>query len=248
MNTELVPRDVSVALTVPAAPTVILKAEVVSKIDDIAATAAVVEIADADSAQLAADYIISATTLEKEMRAAVKEAKKPADEYVDAITAAVKDHTARLANAKASLQQKAALWQAQESARLRREQEARDAELRRQVAEQRKREADQRAAEEAARLANLPPPPPMAPAPEPAISIVVPAASTKPSGLRFRCTLLPLVVDASKIPDAFVTREPDMPKIRRHFCAPWREGEALPVVPGLEFTIDRTAISAGAKQ
>ena len=73
--------------------------------------------------------------------------------------------------------------------------------------------------------------------------ISVPAAA--PSGIAYRVTLMPFVEDLSKVPDKFLIKTPNMQGIRAKHCQTWKEGMAVPVVAGVRFEIQRTAVSTG---
>lgn len=66
----------------------------------------------------------------------------------------------------------------------------------------------------------------------------------KPTGIQTRKTLIPSVVDVSRVPDTLLKpREADMAKIRATFCTGWKFGDAIPQVAGLAFTVDSQVIS-----
>lgn len=235
--------DLSVAVALPASPLVLLKGEVIARIDDLVATAAVMTVADAESAQTAAGYMRAATTLAKEIESARTEANAPALALQRAINAAVKAPADRLDSAKRDLQRKIGDWQAEQD-RIRREAEAAQRrEAARLAEEQRKAEAEQARLAEEARLANLPPPPPPAPVAPQVIAPLAPLPA-KIEGVRMRSTLVFEIVDVAKLPAELTIRLPDSPKIRAQFCQLWRDGDPIPEVPGLRFSVDRKAVSA----
>ena len=228
-----------------ASPIVLLKGDVVARIDDIAATAEVMSVTDAESAQAAADFMRRATALAKEIEIARTEANAPALALQRAINAAVKSPADRLDAAKRTLQRKVGEWQAEQD-RIRREAEVlRLKELARIEAEKRKAEDEQRRREEEAREANLPPPPPIAaPVAQEVALPAVPLVAPKVAGVRMRSTLTFEVTDAAQLPAALTLRLPDAAKIRAQFCQLWREGDPIPEVPGLRFAVDRKAVAS----
>ena len=237
--------DLAIVPPPQASPIVLLTGDVVARIDDIVATADVMSVTDAESAQAAADFMRRATALGKEIETARTEANAPALALQRAINAAVKEPAAKLDAAKRTLQRKVGEWQAEQD-RIRREAEAlRLRELARIEAEKRKAEEEQKRREEEARAANLPPPPP---APKPMAQEValpvVPIVAPKVAGVRMRSTLTFEIVDAAKLPESLTVRLPDAAKIRAQFCQLWREGDPIPEVPGLRFAVDRKAVSA----
>jgi len=237
--------DLAIVPPPQASPIVLLKGDVVARIDDIAATAEVMSVTDAESAQAAADFMRRATALGKEIESARTEANAPALALQRAINAAVKEPAAKLDAAKRTLQRKVGEWQAEQDRKRRETEVLRLKELARIEAEKRKAEDEQRRREEEAREANLPPPPPMpAPVAQEVVLPAVPLVAQKIAGVRMRSTLTFEIVDASQLPEALTMRLPDAAKIRAQFCTLWREGDPIPDVPGLRFTVDRKAVSA----
>ena len=245
VNESFTTADLAIVPPPQASPIVLLKGDVVARIEDIAATAEVMSVTDAESAQAAADFMRRATALGKEIESARTEANAPALALQRAINAAVKEPAAKLDAAKRTLQRKVGEWQAEQD-RIRREAEAlRLKELARIEAENRKAAEEQRRREEEAREANLPPPPPMpAPVAQEVVLPAVPLVAPKIAGVRMRSTLVFDVVDSTQLPESLTVRTPDHAKIRAQFCALWREGDPIPDVPGLRFTVDRKAVSA----
>ena len=241
VNKSFTAADLAIVPPPQASPIVLLTGDVVARIDDIVATADVMSVTDAESAQAAADFMRRATALGKEIETARTEANAPALALQRAINAAVKEPAAKLDAAKRTLQRKVGEWQAEQD-RKRREAEAlRLKELARIEAEKRKAEEEQRKREEEARAANLPPPAPVA---QEVALPAVPLVAPKIAGVRMRSALVFEVVDAAQLPEALTMRLPDAAKIRAQFCALWREGDPIPDVPGLRFTVDRKAVSA----
>lgn len=240
--------DLAIVPPPQASPIVLLKGDVVARIDDISATAEVMSVTDAESAQAAADFMRRATALGKEIESARTEANAPALALQRAINAAVKEPAAKLDAAKRTLQRKVGEWQAEQDRKRRETEVLRLKELARIEAEKRKAEDEQRRREEEAREANLPPPPPMpapvAPVAQEVVLPAVPLVAQKIAGVRMRSTLTFEIVDASQLPEALTVRLPDNAKIRAQFCALWRDGDPIPEVPGLRFTVDRKAVSA----
>ena len=237
--------DLAIVPPPQASPIVLLKGDVVSRIEDIAATAEVMSVTDAESAQAAADFMRSATALGKEIESARTEANAPALALQRAINAAVKEPAAKLDAAKRTLQRKVGEWQAEQDRKRRETEVLRLKELARIEAEKRKAEDEQRRREEEAREANLPPPPPMpAPVAQDVVLPAVPLVAPKIAGVRMRSTLVFEVVDSTQLPESLTVRTPDSAKIRAQFCALWRDGDPIPDVPGLRFSVDRKAVSA----
>lgn len=75
-------------------------------------------------------------------------------------------------------------------------------------------------------------------------AVVAPA---KPAGIHYRTTLKFQVTDVSRLPDNLVIVTPNEAEIRRLFVTGWKEGDALPTVPGIAFTIDKQAVVTGRR-
>jgi hypothetical protein len=225
--------DLSIAVSVQRAPAIILKGEVLAQIDDLAATAAITEVKDQTSADDAARALRQATSLSKALEEARKEATAPALELQRAIAAAVKEPASRLDAAKRDLQNKLGNFQA-EQARIAREQ--------REAEERRRREEEKR------RLAELLDTTPK-PAEQPSVAVTtapvaLPVAPVKVAGTRLRVSLEFVVSDASKLPVELTRRVPDLDKIKAQCVALWRDGDPIPEVSGVSFSVSRRAVSA----
>lgn len=74
-----------------------------------------------------------------------------------------------------------------------------------------------------------------------------PAAPVKTTaaGIRFQARLIFQVTEVAKLPEAFVTRTANERLIRDTFCVGFRDGDKVPEIPGIKFTVERTAISTG---
>ncbi len=70
----------------------------------------------------------------------------------------------------------------------------------------------------------------------------------RPVGVAFKVTLVPVVTDVSKVPDCFLVKTVNLQAIRATFSAGWKEGAPLPVCAGVEFRVDKTAVSTGRQQ
>ena len=71
------------------------------------------------------------------------------------------------------------------------------------------------------------------------------APVAKPVGVSFRVRLTFRVVDPAKVPDVFCNRTVNEAAIRSLHCTQYKEGQPLPEVPGIEFTVEKTAVSTG---
>jgi len=67
----------------------------------------------------------------------------------------------------------------------------------------------------------------------------------KPVGVVMRVTLVATVKDVNALPDMFVTKTANLRAIAATFTSGWREGQAIPVCAGVEFTVKREPVSTG---
>lgn len=78
-----------------------------------------------------------------------------------------------------------------------------------------------------------------------AVKFAPAVAAAKPTGVTFKTRLVIESIDVHKLPDTFVTRVANETALRATFCNGWKEGEPLPVVPGVVFRIDKQVASTG---
>lgn len=96
------------------------------------------------------------------------------------------------------------------------------------------------------------PPPAPVPAPKSAAQVALETARHAPAiiapkavGVRETVRLTYTVEDAKLLPDPFVIRMVNDKAVRDVHCTGWKEGEPLPVVPGLKFKVERSTASTG---
>ncbi len=70
-------------------------------------------------------------------------------------------------------------------------------------------------------------------------------AAPKPAGVSYRVVLIHKVESVAKLPDIFVIKTANDAAIRSTYCSGFREGEPIPVVPGVVFTVQKTVVSTG---
>jgi hypothetical protein len=70
-------------------------------------------------------------------------------------------------------------------------------------------------------------------------------APVRPAGISFKITLVPVVVDLKQVPDVFVERTVKLRAVISTFCQGWREGDELPVCPGVRFDVKKEPVSTG---
>lgn len=69
--------------------------------------------------------------------------------------------------------------------------------------------------------------------------------AAKPAGISYRVTLFPFVEDVNKVPTEFILKTVNMQALRAKHCAGFKEGDAVPVVAGVRFEVQKTAVSTG---
>ena len=78
-----------------------------------------------------------------------------------------------------------------------------------------------------------------------AIRYTPPAEVAKPTGIRYKVTLVPIVEDVNKVPDMFVTRTANLTAIRATFCQGWSDGSPIPELAGVRFEVKKDAQTTG---
>ncbi len=69
------------------------------------------------------------------------------------------------------------------------------------------------------------------------------AVPVSPIGVSFRVTLEIKSLDVAKLPEPFVTRSANLQAIRAAYLTGWREGNAIPECPGVEFSVKKEPVS-----
>lgn len=69
----------------------------------------------------------------------------------------------------------------------------------------------------------------------------------KPEGIHYRTILRHAVTDVHRLPANLVIVTPNDAEIRRLFVNGWKEGNPLPTVPGITFTVDKQPIVTGRR-
>lgn len=229
---------------------------------------AALKITDAASAQLAATLNSRLTTAGKMLEETRVRLTAPVLAQQRAIMEAAKAPAARIAKAKATLQQALTAYDQEQQRKAREAEEARQKELRRLEALRLAEEAEaRRKTEELARLAaeaakkaavpalevdfdepEAPPEPPPKTEIEKRIEQVKHAPAVvveRPRGVAFRVTLRHVVTDLKALPEPFVIRTANDVAIRKMYCVGWKDGEPLPECPGVRFEVDRTPVDTG---
>ena len=240
----------------PSIPVVLLDSKFTTALTELENSAKAIVISDKAGADAAGALLVRAQNADKALEDARQKVKRPFLEIGKAIDAAAKNESNRILKIKATIKSRIMDWNAKEQARLRAEEEARQAEVRR--LQQIQEEARKRAEEEAAKAAG------------PTIEIDLEiddlpkteiekkiedlqfgqkvATAAAPAGVHFRTNLVWTVEDINKVPDAFVTRQENRSAINRTFCVGWKDGDPVPQVPGLRFEINRQPIARATNE
>lgn len=257
MSSELI-----VPISLAPAPYILADPAFLTTLATVEQQAASLRVTDAASAQAAATLQIRLTTAGKDLEKMRQELTAPFLAAQRKIADVAREPAARIEAAKVSLRKQLTAYD-EEQRRLAAEAErVRQTELRRlelvRQEEERKEAARlaeiQRRADEAAAAnrevpvdfdAEVPAPKTETQKAIEAIKYAPVAVAPKPAGISFRVTLVAVVTDVALLPDAFVERTPKLAAIRATYCSGWKEGQALPVVPGVRFEVQRTAVSTG---
>ncbi len=261
--------QLQVPVTAPASPLILADSAFLSTLAQVEQQVAALKIVDAQSAQHGADLLTRLTMAGKKLDATRAELKRPFREIAERIDAAAREPASRIEQAKTTIKAASTAFELEQQRIAREAEQKRQAELARlekiRLAEEAeaKRKADELAKQLAELAAKSKMPPsqvlemefddlPSEPAPktetEKAIEAVkfAPApVAAKPTGVRYKVTLKAVVIDVNKLPDCFVTKLANLRAIQSTFCAGWKDGQALPVLEGCRFEIDRTTESTG---
>lgn len=247
------PAHVEVVAELPPTPLLVVASDAIEKVTALHQRANALTIRTPQDAEGASALLVEVMQLSKLIEGRRVEAKAPFLDMGKRIDAAVRPHSDALDAVARLLKPKLAQWQ-QDQDRIAREAEAkRLAELKRLDDERSKREkeaaeaaqraqqaeasefadfdvdlAQQKAAESAAAIANL----------ASARAVVAP----KPAGISYRTTLKASVLDVEKLPRAFQTILANNEAIRKAHCVGWKEGDPIPVVPGIRFEVEKTPV------
>jgi hypothetical protein len=246
------PAEIVVVGDVPSSPQVLVNNAFVRELTSAEELVDGLEILSENNLQLSANLFNNLTKAASKLEDARTTLKAPFIDYGRKIDAAAAAVAQRIAAVKSALNVKMRDFREKQAAIAREAEQKRQEELRRleqqRLAEERERQ--RLADEEAARIRAAQPKiaaveldlPPDEPTPveqkiaevQAAPAIVAP----KPQGVRYDITLKFEVEDVSKLPDAYVTKSANLSKIRG-LTAGYREGQPLPVVPGVRFFEDR---------
>lgn len=251
-ETILVPAEL------PAVPLVLADAKFLVTLAGVEAQVATLTVNDVAAAQEAANLLRRLTEAGNGIEKTRVALKAPFTNIGRKIDEVAKLVSQRIDASKGKLSSSLALWNAKERERLAALERARQAEIRR-LEEEKRRQDEAERARVAALVAATPPAevvdfdfeaPVQAPKTETeqridALKYAPAPVVAKPSGISFKQTLRFTVKDVHALPDEFKLVTPNDQAIRQTFCVGFKEGMPLPVVAGVEFFVENTAVSTG---
>ncbi len=259
------PEPLNVIVELPPAPFTLATQGFLATLAQVEADIKAMTVTDAESAQAAANLQTRLTAAGTALERQRKALKDPFIEAGRAIDNAAKAPAARIEAAKSKIKVLLTEFDNAERAKAAEAERVRQAELLRLEEQRRTEEAERKRKEDEAKAAadalakasqvevmdfdDAPPPAPTET--EKAIQAIQSApavVAAKPSGVRFRVLLVATVTDISKLPDQFIEKTAKMAAIRATYCNGYKDGDPLPVVPGVKFEISRSPVSTGAPQ
>lgn len=256
------------ALAQPHLPLILADAGFLSTLKTVESQVTALRISDTQSAQQAADLLARLTTAGKKLNETRLALNRPFQAQQDRINELAKAPAARIENLKQSLKvaqtnyankvqreadeaekaKQAEIKRLESIAKLEREREdARLAEIERQAEEARSKQKFEVIDDDEPAPEPDPTPPELTPT-EKALEAVryapVPVVA-KASGVSFKTTLVPVVVDLMALPEHFVERIAKIGAIRSTFCTGWKAEQPLPVCPGVKFEVKKEPVSTG---
>lgn len=261
---DAISQSITLTPTLPPAPLVLCSPGFLNTLSQVEREVAHIAITDTQSAQAAANILQRLTSAGSQLEKVRTDLKAPYLAIGRQIDDAARAPSKRIEDAKALIKRKRTDFDTAERERVAAEEAARRAEIARlekqAKAEQAERDrkakelADAAAAVQADMLViddDLPGTIEYGPqktetelALERAkVTVTVPAARV--IGERWSVTLRIEGVDVAKLPEPFVIRQADVVKIRQLYCVGWKEGDAIPEVPGVTFKVDKQPMSSG---
>lgn len=262
--------EIHVPVATPVLPLILADQKFLRTLAEIELQAAAVKITDAQSAQHAANLQIRLTDAGKKLNEAKLALKRPFIDINAKIDETARGPQQRIEETKKILRIAQIQWDLDQRRIASEAEEKRQAELKRLEAIRAAEEAaaKKRAAEiaaEAKRLADEAAKAgapevmdvdfgdePMEPPPKTATELEIervkfaPApVAHKPVGVAIRVSLRHKVDKIADLPDAFVIKTANDAGIRATFCNGYKDGEPLPVCPGVTFWVERTPVSTG---
>lgn len=252
----------------PPMPMVLADQKFLATLNEVEAQVNAVKIVDAQSAQHAANLQARLTGAGKKLDDARLAMKRPfldINKLIDEVSKAPND---RIEELKKKLRHAQIQWDIYQRKAAADAEAARVIELERlekirvAEAEETKRKADEiaKAAADAAKNSMLPmmdvdfgdeplPPPPVQKTETEkkieAVKYAPAAVIQKPVGIAFRVSLRFKIENMAELPETFVIKTVNEMMIRGTFCNGYKEGEPLPVCPGVSFFVEKTPVSTG---
>lgn len=260
-----VDQTITLLPVLPADPIVVCDSPFLSTLAKVEREVAGLAISDAASAQAAANLLQRLTSAGSKLNDVRLQISAPFRAKVDEINNAAKAPAKRIEEAKTLLKNKSARYDQEQRDAAKKAEEARQKELARLEAIKRQEDAEkERQAEETARLlreaqekSRVPvmdvefddePVPEAKTATEIRIEEVKYApvvAAVRPVGVAFRSVLMIDTITVSELPDLYIISTANEKLIRATHCTGWKEGDAIPEVPGVTFKVDRVVASTG---
>lgn len=256
--------QVQIEPVTPNLPLVLCDKKFIATLTEVEAQVAAVKITDAQTAQHAANLQIRLTEAGKKLDATRLELKRPFIDHNKRIDDAARGPAERIEKAKNALRRAQIQWDIDQRRIAEEAEKARQAEIARLEAIKKKEaeEAARKAAEIAKAAADAakgqeimevdfgdePAAPPAKTATELELDRVKYAPApvvAKPAGIAFRVSLRHKVEKIADVPDTFIIKTVNDAGIRATFCNGYKEGEPLPVCPGVTFWVEKTPISTG---
>jgi colicin import membrane protein len=242
-----------VVAELPLSPILVIPSDTLALVDRFRHAVSSLAITSADRAEEAACLLRQIADTANALEARRKEVKQPFLDAERKIDAAVKAPAATLDAARTGLRGKLAAWQAEQDRIARENERRRQEELARLERERREAEERARAAQAAASTAET-----LdefgadeIAAEQQAATIAQRTAAlaiarvelpAKPAGITYRTTLKAEVVDVKLLPSHLVTVTANEAAIRAQFCTGYKEGQPVPVQPGIRFTVEKLPV------
>ncbi len=263
-----VAQTITLSPVLPAEPLVVCNSSFLHTLAVVEREIAGLKITDEQSAQAAANIQQRLTSAGNVLEATRANVKAPFVAKCKEIDAAARAPALRIEQAKTAVKRLLTTFADEQEQAAAKAEEARRAELRRleaqhqeeqRLARIRADELAKQAAELAAKSrapvmdlefdepapADLAPPKTETEKQIDAVRYAPVAAPVRPVGVAFKVRLLIDKIDLDKLPETFVIRTANEAGIRTTFCTGWKEGEPLPVCPGVTFKMDKQPVSTG---
>lgn len=260
--------QITFAPILPQMPMVLADSKFLATLTEVEAQVAAVKISDAQSAQHAANLQVRLTAAGKKLDDARLAIKRPFLDISKLIDDVAKAPAERIEEAKKKLRHAQIQWDLDQRRIAAKAEAGRKAELERlekqKAAEETeaKRKTDELMKVAAQNIAGLPPavmdvdfgddPPPATPPQKTetekqidAVKYAPAPVIEKPTGIAFRISLRHRVDRIDDLPETFVVKTVNDTLIRSTFCNGYKEGEPLPVCPGVTFYVEKTPYSTG---